>query len=141
MARYAVDWSRIDETILQRCIEDAYTTLGFECVNHHNSSRNQEDGVDITCTRDDETILIAVKIKPKKADEAQLGKFASHKASKRVYVYGTNPTKNFADHIHQYKERIEFLTGENLADFLIENSSIYLSLLLDQTMQENPLRQ
>lgn len=112
-----------EEPALQDWLEEAYRNLGYQCYNWHKRERVNEKGMDIECLSTKEKIALAVKIRPRREDIAQLKRFSKVKADKLIYVYWSQPTKEFQRKLQALAPTVSPLTGDELGRLLIENGS------------------
>jgi len=122
-------WKNRDEEIIQDCLDEAYSKMGYRVTNYHRIDRRHEKGIDLSCENPDEKIHIQTKKKPLKADIKQLKELSKSKANKKIYVYVEMPVVAFKKEMEKTKN-VDFWDNEKLHDFLIENKSTkYLRIL------------
>jgi len=115
----------VEEKDIHTYILESYDSLGYDCINFHESGACVEGGIDILSNKPGNNIGIAVKIKPQKKDIKQLKKLASNDSKRKIYVYIKDPTRPFFDALKKLKEsnKIEVLNAKSLHDFLIKTKN------------------
>jgi hypothetical protein len=117
-------WENLTEDDVIDSIEEAYSNTGCEFIqNLHKYDRRHEGGVDLICLRAGETTYIQVKIRPRQKDIKQLEAFSRTASDKKIYVYVSQPSRPFKDHMDRLEGRIDFWNAGKLHDFLISNRS------------------
>lgn len=125
--------SMLDEDQLQELLTEVYMNEGWDVKNMHRIDPKSENGADLEIRRGSETILIAVKDKPRTKDVDQLRRLWSRRdEAVLIYVHSKPSTGGFAKESLQIENDIIFLTGKKLHDFFIENECIsYLQLVFE----------
>lgn len=124
---HAFDFSE-GEVYLQKSLLEAYENKGYSVVNYHEIDRPHEEAGDLICEKNNKSISIQTKIKPRKKDIPQLEDLSNRNEDKKIYIYFEEPVKNFKKAIEN-TEDVEFWDRKKTHDFLIENdSSIYVRL-------------
>jgi len=116
-----------DETEIHTYLLEGFDNLGYDCINFHKSGACVEGGIDIFSNNGNDSVAIAVKIKPQKNDIKQLKKFALSESKRKMYIYIKDPTKPFFDELKKFKKshRIEVFNAKLLHNFLIKNKSTH----------------
>lgn len=130
-------WERALENLkeleLQDLLSEVYKNKGFQVKNMHRIDRKSENGADLVVRKDKETVLIAVKEKPRKRDIDQLKRLWNRMSeASLVYAYSKPSTGDFASEEKKLSGDITFLHGRSLHDFLVEGESLtYLQLIFE----------
>lgn len=131
MALSTIRWQSYNESEIQEIIVRCLKTAGYVLHNIHKSDPAGEKGVDILAIMDGRKTAIAVKMKPKGTDRAQLQDLCEYSADKRIYIYIKTPTHTFIEYMQRsdIKSSVEFWSGESIGDELFELDPNFLSHL------------
>lgn len=125
-----IPWLKYTEEEIQVIIGCYFSNLGYHIENTHLSDRANEEGADLICKKNNESIAIAVKIKPNKKDCMQAHELANRKETKKIYVYINTPTKSFNDFRDKYITQIEFWDCKTLNDNFVNNQLYFAANLI-----------
>jgi len=120
-----IPWKKFTEEEIQTFIGMLFHSLEYHVEELHKSDRANEGGADVVAKKEDESIAIAVKIKPDNKDRPQLIDLSKRKEKKKIYVYIDTPTKKFLDFMKIHK-KVEFWDIKKLNDFFI-SKNIYFA--------------
>ena len=124
-----IPWKKFTEEEIQTFIAMLFHSLEYHIEESHKSDRANECGADVVAKKGDESIAIAVKIKPCNNDRPQLIDLSKRKEKKKVYVYVETPTKKFLDFTKSYK-KVEFWDIKKLNDFFIKNNIYFTANII-----------
>lgn len=118
-------WNGFDENFVIELLDKTYKRLDYSVTNLHRTDRIHEDGIDLLCQKNSETIAIQVKMRPKKGDAEQFSRFERNTRDKKpIYIYVRNPTKPFMEFLQSSPCNVELWDSNKLHNFLVENDSI-----------------
>lgn len=123
----------LDESQLQDLLTEVFQNNGFQVKNMHRTDPKSENGADLEVRKGEETILIAVKEKPRKSDIEQMQRLWKRRSeASLVYAYIRPSTGDFAREEKKLSGDIKFLQGKGLHDFLLEGESLtYLRIIFE----------
>ncbi len=124
-----IPWKKFTEEEIQTFIAMLFHFLEYHVEELHKSDRANEGGADVVAKKGDESIAVAVKIKPNNNDRPQLIDLSKRKEKKKVYVYIDTPTKKFLDFMKSYK-KVEFWDIKKLNDFFIDKNIYFTANII-----------
>jgi len=103
-----IPWGEYSEEEIQGIVYQYFLSLDYRVDWFHLEDKNKEKqmGCDLLCSKDKETIAIAVKKRPKSEDITQLQRLARKNYTKRIYLSVEKPTPSFRDSAKKYGEKI-----------------------------------
>lgn len=113
-------------------IEEFFRSKNYKVINLHRIQKSEERGCDLIVEKNDRKIAIAVKIKPRAKDRAQLEDLSKRDEQEKWYVYIQDPTPRFIEKMNELKDKgIVYLSKSELCKKLFSlNNIFYLTLLL-----------
>ncbi len=139
MLPHQIPWASYAEDEIIAIVSVMFRDKGYTVYPIHLVDRSAEDGVDIECIRPAESdkLLIAVKIKPCKADEGQLSLFASKGQANKIYIYIKDPSVSFKAAMEQTKKKgVSFWNAEKLSYELLNSSpSLYIEIMSENSVE------
>jgi hypothetical protein len=127
----SIPWKEYSEIEMQDVITRCFETAGYSVSNIHKSDPAGEKGVDLLAQLEENKTVIAVKVKPKATDRAQLQDLAEYPADRRVYVYTDTPTHDFIKFTQRkdIKPLIEFWSPDIIGNQLFSLDPFLVSEL------------
>ena len=89
MKKMNINWNVYTEEQIHLIICLFYQSLEYHVRNLHESDRSHEKGADIVIEKGEESIAIAVKIKPVKTDRDQVIDLSNRLEKKKVHLQPT----------------------------------------------------
>ena len=128
-----IPWEMFREEEIHFIIRRACERNGWEVYNLHKIQRNVERGADLVVTKNDGSKLaIAVKIKPRSQDRAQLIDLSERPEKEKIYIYIKDPTPDFTKEMKKHADQIKFLDKDKLSKWIFNlDPYIYSSLVID----------
>jgi len=128
-----IPWEMFSEEEIHFIIQRACESNGWEVYNTHSIQRTAEHGADLIVTKDDGIrVAIAVKIKPRSQDRAQLLDLARRPEKEKIYIYIKDPTPDFVNEMKTYANQINFFDKNKLNKWIFDlNPHIFSSLVID----------
>ncbi len=129
----------LNEEDLQEFLTTAFQNDGGVVRNNHDIDPRSENGADLDVTLDKDRILVAVKVKPKKSDIDQLNRLALRSGEGKLeYAHSQPTTGEFHNRAIQIRDKVHFLTGEELHEFLVKGECM---AYVNRVLEMHPLLQ
>lgn len=127
----SIPWKKYLEVEVQEIIIRCFESAGYTTKNIHKSDSAGEKGVDILVELDGRKTAIAVKIKPRGVDRAQLQDLAEYSADRRVYIYTSTPTHEFIRFMSRtnIKPNVEYWSSDTIGNELFNLDPFFMSEL------------
>ncbi len=127
----SIPWRKYSEVEVQEIIIRCFESAGYTTKNIHKSDPAGEKGVDILVELDGRKTAIAVKIKPRGVDRAQLQDLSEYPSEHRVYVHLSTPTHEFIRYMQRkdIKSNVQFWSSEDLGLHLFDLDPFLMSEL------------
>lgn len=106
-----IPWEDFDEIEVQAILYQYFLSLDYKVdwIHFIEPTREKNLGCDLVCTKNKETIGIAVKKKPRAKDGYQVKRLAQKKYSRRFFVYLKTPSVSFIEQTKNYSSRVEIM--------------------------------
>lgn len=107
----AIPWKDFEEEEIQGILYQYFISLGYKVDWVHLIERPLEKkiGCDLLCTKDEKTMGIAVKKKPRSKDHEQFKKLSRKSYDQKLYFYVQTPSLSFMNQIKNYSSEVEML--------------------------------
>ncbi len=125
-----IPWDSYTEEEIHTIVSMLYLNLGYSVETLHKSDRANEKGADVVVRKGDESIAIAVKLKPDKNDRPQLLDLARREETRKVYIYIQTPTSSFFDNMKLDAANVEFWNAKKLNDFFLDSDLRFSAILI-----------
>lgn len=125
-----IPWKKFSEEEIQTFIAMLFHAMEYNLEELHKSDRANECGADIVAKKGEESIAIAVKIKPDQQDRYQLIELSERTEKKKVYIHIQTPTKKFLDVIEKYKGKVEIWDIIKLNKFFMEKNPYFAASII-----------
>lgn len=125
-----IPWKKFGEEEIQTFIAMLFHSLDYHIQELHKSDRANESGADIVVKKSDESIAIAVKIKPSHEDRYQLIELSRRQEKRKIYVYIETPTKKFLDSMQKDGKEAEFWDIKKLNDFFVSKNLYFTANII-----------
>ena len=125
-----IPWKKFKEEEIQTLIAMLFHSLDYHIEELHKSDRANECGADVVAKKGNESIAIAVKIKPSHKDRYQLIELSGRQENRKIYVYIETPTKKFLDSMKKNGKKIEFWDIKKLNDFFVTKNLYFTAIVV-----------
>lgn len=125
-----IPWKRFKEEEIQALITMLFHSLDYHIRELHKSDRANECGADIVAKKGDESIAIAVKIKPSHKDRYQLIELSRRQEKEKIYVYIETPTKKFSDSMQKDGKEVEFWDIKKFNEFFASKNLFFAANII-----------
>ena len=137
-----INWDNFDEPQIQALIAILFHSIGYYPENLHKADRAREEGADLVLRKQNQSIALAVKIKPKNIDRQQLSDLSKRGEDKKIYVYIRTPSGKFRESMGEYEGIVDFWNRQKLNNFFVTNNlGFTVSLIFDDNDLSQTIRQ